>query len=127
MVKLELKYASAANWPNDDGARPSLVPGVGFVTIEADVDLRKADARTLAAAAAPSLPKKHEIVAFAFDGRRVDATAPGAPLAALGVKRGDVIVADVRREAFALTPTSAPVFGTEDDAVAADSDSSAME
>ena len=90
-----------------EGCAAGLVPGTEDVTLEVDVDLATCDFAALVAAAGAQLPPRHRAVAFHFQGKAI---GPGsAPLAAYGVRRGDTVRADVRREPFELARTGPPL------------------
>ena len=59
-----------------------------------------------AEAAGAQLPPRHRAVGFHFQGKAI---GPGAPLASYGVRRGDTVRADVRREPFELARTGPPL------------------
>ena len=60
------------------------------------MDLATCDFAALAEAAGAQLPPRHRAVAFHFQGKAI---GPGsAPLASYGVRRGDTLRADVRRD-----------------------------
>ena len=82
------------------------MPGTGDVAFEVDVDLSTCDFAALAEAAGAQLPPRHRAVAFHFRGKAI---GPGAPLASYGVRRGDTLRADVRREPFELARTGPPL------------------
>ena len=122
MVRIALCWARAVNRREDaerEGCAAGLVPGTEDVTLEVDVDLATCDFAALAEAAGAQLPPRHRAVAFNFQGKAI---GPGsAPLAAYGVRRGDTLRADVRREPFELDKTGPPlqdgaeVVGDDDD------------
>ena len=110
MVRIALCWACAVN-RTEDAAREvcaaGLVPGTEDVTLEVDVDLATCDFAALAAAAGAQLPPRHRAVGFYFQGKAI---GPGsAPLASYGVRRGDTLRADVRREPFELARTGPPL------------------
>ena len=109
MVRIALCWACATNRREDaerEGCAAGLVPGTEDVTFEVDVDLATCDFAALAAAAGAQLPPRHRAVAFHFQGKAI---GPGsAPLQAYGVRRGDTVRADVRREPFELARTGPP-------------------
>ena len=110
MVRIALCWARAVNRPADairEGCAAGLAPGTEDVTFEVDVDLATCDFAALAEAAGAQLPPRHRAVAFHFQGKAI---GPGsAPLAAYGVRRGDTVRADVRREPFELDKTGTPL------------------
>ena len=110
MVRIALCWARAVNRMEDaerEGCAAGLVPGVGDVAFEVDVDLSTCDFAALAAAAGAQLPPRHRAVGFYFQGKAI---RPGsAPLASYGVRRGDTLRADVRREPFELDKTGPPL------------------
>ena len=110
MVRIALCWACAVNRTEDaarEGCAAGLVPGVGDVTLEVDVDLATCDFAALVEAAGAQLPPRHRAVGFYFQGKAI---GPGsAPLAAYGVRRGDTVRADVRREPFELARTGPPL------------------
>ena len=110
MVRIALCWARATNRREDaarEGCAAGLVPGTEDVTLEVDVDLSTCDFAALAEAAGAQLPPRHRAVAFHFQGKAI---GPGsAPLAAYGVRRGDTLRADVRREPFELARTGPPL------------------
>ena len=59
-----------------------------------------------------SLPPLHEPVGFHFHGKKL---VEEGTLKTYGVKRGDTIFVDVRREAFSLDKTGPPAFAGSDD------------
>ena len=111
MVRIALCWARATNRTEDaerEGCAAGLVPGVGDVTLEVDVDLATCDFAALVAAAGAQLPPRHRAVGFYFQGKAI---GPGsAPLASYGVRRGDTVRADVRREPFELAKTGPPLL-----------------
>ena len=106
MVRIALCWARATNQPakaEREGCAAGLVPGTEDVALDVDVDLSTCDFAALAAAAGAQLPPRHRAVAFHFQGKAI---GPGsAPLASYGVRRGDTLRADVRREPFELART----------------------
>ena len=110
MVRIALCWARATNGREDaarEGCAAGLVPGTEDVTLDVDVDLATCDFAALAEAAGAQLPPRHRAVAFNFQGKAI---GPGsAPLAAYGVRRGDTLRADVRREPFELARTGPPL------------------
>ena len=110
MVRIALCWARAVNRPADaarEGCAAGLVPGTEDVTLEVDVDLATCDFAALAEAAGAHLPPRHRAVGFYFQGKAI---GPGsAPLASYGVRRGDSVRADVRREPFELARTGPPL------------------
>ena len=110
MVRIALRWARAVNREEDaarEGCAAGLVPGTEDVTLDVDVDLATCDFAALVAAAGAHLPPRHRAVAFNFQGKAI---GPGsAPLAAYGVRRGDTLRADVRREPFELARTGPPL------------------
>ena len=109
MVRIALCWARATNRREDaarEGCAAGLVPGTEDVTFEVDVDLATCGFAALAEAAGAQLPPRHRAVAFYFQGKAI---GPGsAPLASYGVRRGDTLRADVRREPFELARTGPP-------------------
>ena len=109
MVRIALCWARATNQPakaEREGCAAGLVPGTEDVMLEVDVDLSTCDFAALVAAAGAQLPPRHRAVAFYFQGKAI---GPGsAPLASYGVRRGDTVRADVRREPFELAKTGPP-------------------
>ena len=90
-----------------EGCAASLVPGTEDVAFDVDVDLSTCDFAALVAAAGAQLPPRHRAVGFHFQGKAI---GPGsAPLASYGVRRGDTLRADVRREPFELDKTGPPL------------------
>ena len=112
MVRIALCWARATNRREDaarEGCAAGLVPGTEDVAFEVDVDLSACDFAALVAAAGAQLPPRHRAVGFYFQGKAI---GPGsAPLAAYGVRRGDTLRADVRREPFELDKTGPPLQG----------------
>ena len=110
MVRIALCWARAVNREEDaerEGCAAGLVPGTEDVTLDVDVDLATCGFAALVAAAGAQLPPRHRAVAFHFQGKAI---GPGsAPLAAYGVRRGDTLRADVRREPFELARTGPPL------------------
>ena len=110
MVRIALCWARATNGREDaarEGCAAGLVPGTEDVKLEVDVDLSTCDFAALVAAAGAQLPPRHRAVAFHFRGKAI---GPGsAPLASYGVRRGDTLRADVRREPFELAKTVPPL------------------
>ena len=110
MVRIALCWARATNRTEDaarEGCAAGLVPGTEDVTLEVDVDLATCDFAALAEAAGAQLPPRHRAVGFYFQGKAI---GPGsAPLASYGVRRGDTLRADVRREPFELDKTGPPL------------------
>ena len=121
MVRIALCWARATNRREDaarEGCAASLVPGTEDVAFDVDVDLSTCDFAALVAAAGAQLPPRHRAVAFHFRGKAI---GPGsAPLAAYGVRRGDTLRADVRREPFELAKTGPPSLQDGDEEVVAD-------
>ena len=111
MVRIALYWARATNRREDaarEGCAAGLVPGTEDVAFEVDVDLSTCDFAALVAAAGAHLPPRHRAVGFYFQGKAI---GPGsAPLAAYGVRRGDTVRADVRREPFELDKTGPPLL-----------------
>lgn len=110
MVRIALCWASAGNWPSDhvqEGCSAGLVPGTGYLTFEVDVDLTTCDFAALVEAAVAHLPPLHRPVGFNFQGKDI---RPGAALRAYGVKRGDTVYANVRREPFEFDKTGPPAI-----------------
>ena len=108
MVRIALCWARATNRREDaarEGCAAGLVPGTEDVAFDVDVDLATCDFAALAAAAGAQLPPRHRAVAFYFQGKAI---GPCAPLATYGVRRGDTLRADVRREPFELARTGPP-------------------
>ena len=109
MVRIALCWARATNQPakaEREGCAAGLVPGTEDVALDVDVDLSTCDFAALVAAAGAQLPPRHRAVAFHFQGKAI---GPGsAPLASYGVRRGDTVRADVRREPFELARTGPP-------------------
>ena len=112
MVRIALCWACATNQPakaEREGCAAGLVPGTEDVAFEVDVDLSTCDFAALVAAAGAQLPPRHRAVGFYFQGKAI---GPGsAPLASYGVRRGDTLRADVRREPFELARTGPPLQG----------------
>ena len=110
MVRIALCWARAVNREEDaerEGCAAGLVPGTEDVAFDVDVDLSSCDFAALVAAAGAQLPPRHRAVAFHFQGKAI---GPGsAPLASYGVRRGDTLRADVRREPFELAKTGPPL------------------
>ena len=110
MVRIALCWARAVNREEDaecEGCAAGLVPGTEDVMLEVDVDLSTCDFAALVAAAGAQLPPRHRAVAFHFRGKAI---GPGsAPLASYGVRRGDTLRADVRREPSELAKTGPPL------------------
>ena len=110
MVRIALCWARATNGREDaarEGCAAGLVPGTEDVTLDVDVDLATCDFAALAEAAGAQLPPRHRAVGFYFQGKAI---GPGAaPLASYGVRRGDTLRADVRREPFELARTGPPL------------------
>ena len=110
MVRIALRWARATNRRDDtarEGCAAGLVPGTDDVAFDVDVDLSTCDFAALAAAAGAQLPPRYRAVGFYFQGKAI---GPGsAPLAAYGVRRGDTLRADVRREPFELDKTGPPL------------------
>ena len=121
MVRIALCWARAVNRREDaerEGCAAGLVPGTEDVTLEVDVDLATCDFAALAEAAGAQLPPRHRAVAFHFQGKAI---GPGsAPLASYGVRRGDTLRADVRREPFELARTGPPYLQDSDAEVVGD-------
>ena len=121
MVRIALCWARAVNRREDaerEGCAAGLVPGTEDVTCEVDVDLSTCDFAALVAAAGAQLPPRHRAVAFYFQGKAI---GPGsAPLASYGVRRGDSVRADVRREPFELDKTGPPSLQDGDAEVVGD-------
>jgi len=111
MVRIALCWARAVNREEDaarEGCAAGLVPGTEDVMLEVDVDLSTCDFAALAAAAGAQLPPRYRAVGFYFQGKAI---GPGsAPLASYGVRRGDTLRADVRREPFELDKTGPPLL-----------------
>ena len=110
MVRIALCWARAVNREEDaerEGCAAGLVPGTEDATLAVDVDLATCDFAALVAAAGAQLPPRHRAVGFYFQGKAI---GPGsAPLASYGVRRGDTLRADVRREPFELARTGPPL------------------
>mgnify|MGYP004385510683 FL=1 len=110
MVRIALCWARATNRREDaarEGCAAGLVPGTEDVAFDVDVDLSTCDFAALAEATGAQLPPRHRAVAFHFRGKAI---GPGsAPLASYGVRRGDTLRADVRREPFELDKTGPPL------------------
>ena len=110
MVRIAVCWARATNQPakaEREGCAAGLVPVTEDVALDVDVDLSTCDFAALVAAAGAQLPPRHRAVGFHFQGKAI---GPGsAPLAAYGVRRGDTLRADVRREPFELDKTGPPL------------------
>ena len=110
MVRIALCWTCATNRREDaarEGCAAGLVPGTEDATLAVDVDLATCDFAALVAAAGAQLPPRHRAVGFYFQGKAI---GPGsAPLASYGVRRGDTVRADVRREPFELEKTGPPL------------------
>ena len=110
MVRIAVCWARATNQPakaEREGCVAGLVPGTEDVAFDVDVDLSTCDFAALAEAAGAQLPPRHRAVGFYFQGKAI---GPGsAPLASYGVRRGDTLRADVRREPFELDKTGPPL------------------
>ena len=110
MVRIAVCWARATNQPakaEREGCAAGLVPVTEDVALDVDVDLSTCDFAALAEAAGAQLPPRHRAVAFYFQGKAI---GPGsAPLASYGVRRGDTLRADVRREPFELDKTGPPL------------------
>ena len=110
MVRIALYWARAVNRSANaerEGCAAGLVPSTEDVAFEVDVDLATCDFAALVAAAGAQLPPRHWAVGFYFQGKAI---GPGsAPLASYGVRRGDTLRADVRREPFELDKTGPPL------------------
>ena len=110
MVRIALCWARATNQPakaEREGCAAGLVPGTEDVAFEVDVDLSTCAFAALAEAAGAQLPPRHRAIGFHFQGKAI---GPGsAPLASYGVRRGDTVRADVRREPFELARTGPPL------------------
>ena len=121
MVRIALCWARATNRSEDaarEGCAAGLVPGTEDVTLDVDVDLSTCGFAALVAAAGAQLPPRHRAVAFHFRGKAI---GPGsAPLASYGVRRGDTLRADVRREPFELARTGPPSLQDGDAEVVGD-------
>ena len=116
MVRIAVCWARATNQPakaEREGCAAGLVPVTEDVALDVDVDLSTCDFAALAEAAGAQLPPRHRAVAFHFQGKAI---GPGsATLASYGVRRGDTVRADVRREPFELDKTGPPLQdGAED-------------
>ena len=120
MVRIALCWTCATNRREDaarEGCAAGLVPGTEDATLAVDVDLATCDFAALVAAAGAQLPPRHRAVGFYFQGKAI---GPCAPLATYGVRRGDTLRADVRREPFELARTGPPSLQDGDAEVVGD-------
>jgi ubiquitin len=116
-VRVHLSWMTAGNWASDhimDGCTEGIIPGTGYLNFQVDVDLKNTTHSQLKQIAldSGSLPPLHEPVGFHFHGKKL---VEEGTLKTYGVKRGDTIFVDVRREAFALDKTGPPAFAGSDD------------
>ena len=121
-VRVHLSWMTAGNWSSDhvmDGCTEGIIPGTGYLKFQVDVDLKNTTHSQLKQIAldSGSLPPLHEPVGFHFHGKKL---VEEGTLKKYGVKRGDTIFVDVRREAFALDKTGPPAFAGSDDEAEAD-------
>ena len=117
-VRVHLSWMTAGNWASDhimEGCTEGIIPGTGYLKFQVDVDLKNTTHSQLKQIAldSGSLPPLHEPVGFHFHGKKL---VEEGTLKTYGVKRGDTIFVDVRREAFDLDKTGPPaVAGSDDD------------
>ena len=116
-VRVHLSWMTAGNWASDhvmDGCTEGIIPGTGYLKFQVDVDLKNTTHSQLKQIAldSGSLPPLHEPVGFHFHGKKL---VEEGTLKTYGVKRGDTIFVDVRREAFDLQKTGPPAFAGSDD------------
>ena len=116
-VRVHLSWMTAGNWASDhimEGCTEGIIPGTGYLKFQVDVDLKNTTHAELKQIAVDSgsLPPLHEPVGFHFHGKKL---VEEGTLKTYGVKRGDTIFVDVRREAFALDKTGPPAFAGSDD------------
>ena len=116
-VRVHLSWMTAGNWASDhvmDGCTEGIIPGTGYLKFQVDVDLKNTTHAELKQIAldSGSLPPLHEPVGFHFHGKKL---VEEGTLKTYGVKRGDTIFVDVRREAFDLQKTGPPAFAGSDD------------
>ena len=111
-VRVHLSWMTAGNWASDhimEGCTEGIIPGTGYLKFQVDVDLKNTTHSQLKQIAldSGSLPPLHEPVGFHFHGKKL---VEEGTLKTYGVKRGDTIFVDVRREAFSLDKTGPPAF-----------------
>ncbi len=116
-VRVHLSWMTAGNWASDhimEGCTEGIIPGTGYLKFQVDVDLKNTTHAELKQIAldSGSLPPLHEPVGFHFHGKKL---VEEGTLKTYGVKRGDTIFVDVRREAFSLDKTGPPAFAGSDD------------
>ena len=116
-VRVHLSWMTAGNWASDhvmEGCTEGIIPGTGYLKFQVDVDLKNTTHAELKQIALDSgnLPPLHEPVGFHFHGKKL---VEEGTLKTYGVKRGDTIFVDVRREAFSLDKTGPPAFAGSDD------------
>ena len=116
-VRVHLSWMTAGNWASDhimEGCTEGIIPGTGYLKFQVDVDLKNTTHSELKQIAldSGSLPPLHEPVGFHFHGKKL---VEEGTLKTYGVKRGDTIFVDVRREAFSLDKTGPPAFAGSDD------------
>ena len=116
-VRVHLSWMTAGNWASDhimEGCTEGIIPGTGYLKFQVDVDLKNTTHAELKQIAldSGSLPPLHEPVGFHFHGKKL---VEEGTLKTYGVKRGDTIFVDVRREAFDLQKTGPPAFAGSDD------------
>ena len=116
-VRVHLSWMTAGNWASDhimEGCTEGIIPGTGYLKFQVDVDLKNTTHSQLKQIAldSGSLPPLHEPVGFHFHGKKL---VEEGTLKTYGVKRGDTIFVDVRREAFSLDKTGPPAFAGSDD------------
>ena len=123
-VRVHLSWMTAGNWGSDHvqgNCTEGFIPGTGYLKFQVDVDLKNTTHSQLKQITldSGSLPPLHSPVGFAFHGKTL-VDEPQATLKKYGVKRGDTLFMDVRREAFDLAKPGPPTFGGGDEAVVDD-------
>ena len=113
MVRIALCWARATNRTEDaerEGCAAGLVPGVGDLAFEVDVDLSTCDFAALAEAAGAQLPPRHRAVAFHFRGRR---SGPAQRRWRAAAAPGDAFRCGRAAGAFELAKTGPPLYSME--------------
>ena len=100
-VRVHLSWMTAGNWASDhvmEGCTEGIIPGTGYLKFQVDVDLKNTTHAELKQIALDSevCPAYHMAVGFHFHGKKL---VEEGTLKTYGVKRGDTIFVDVRREA----------------------------
>uniref|UniRef100_A0A7S3NK52 Ubiquitin-like domain-containing protein n=1 Tax=Aureoumbra lagunensis TaxID=44058 RepID=A0A7S3NK52_9STRA len=114
-VKIDMCWMTAGNWAAEhirEDATAGLIPGNGYIKFPLDVDLASTTSADLKKIIDDSkcLPPLHSAESFHVCGKYIRKDSFDT-LKSYGVKKGDTIFMDVRRQRFQLATTGPPVLG----------------